>query len=823
MIKFRILLISIIMPFLVFSQTKETKTAFDIFNNYEYNKSINLLEKAYTKETDDNYKLEIVFKLGESYKFMSRYADALVQYERASRMEYGPKADYNYGKMLQMLGRYDEAERVLKDYLEESPSDERVNRILESINLAKQYESDKTDYKSRNLEELNTIYNDFAPSFFGKKESENVLVFTSTRLSKISTKEDEWLGTGFSNFYLSFLERKGNDILSVNSKWSQGVSFSNIINTNLHEGASTFTLSRNEVYFTRCDYSTEEESGCGIYYSKLEDGVWSNPVVVIESVNGSVAGHPAISNDGNKLVFSSDGFNTIGQKDLFYITKDRNGSWVSDKPKSLGRNINTKGNEMYPWIAENGDLYFSSDGHKGLGGLDIFVAKQTTRSWGKPVNLKSPINSPADDFGVVFNKQRSVGYISSNRQGGAGMDDIYEIRLLPLLYSLNGKVIDTNTGNKLSGVKIKLEGNDGTVNFVETNKDGDFVFNELVLKADVSYKLVLKLNKYLAQVASFTTLGIPLEQFAPVDGGYLAKSKLDVEMDHISDPIVLPHIEYDYNKSDLRDISKESLNNLIDILEENPSIVIKLRSHTDHKGGDKYNIDLSQRRAQSCVDYLISKGVEENRLVAEGMGEGNPFVIPENFESSFDNSTILTEDYIAKLDKVKEEEARQYNRRTDFKVLGQIVERQMPIDSTVAVGEDFSDHKMLDIDTIPDTSSRVEEVAAAKVNEETVKFYKMQSGDNFGDISKKFNITVKEIKALNGGLRATRPFDGMMVKVNLNADYTEFDTTHYRLQRADNTFEKLLEKTKLSEDDFFDLNPEFIEDNLRAGELVVVE
>jgi len=514
------------------------------------------------------------------------------------------------------------------------------------------------------------------------------------------------------------------------------------------------------------------------------------------------------------LVFSANGPESYGKNDLYFIKRNSDGTW-SDEPKNLGRRINTEMDEMYPWIDQKGNLYFASDGREGLGGLDVFYAPLTTRSWGLPVNMKTPLNSPADDFGLIFSEDKSIGYFSSNRNGGLGMDDIYEIRLLPFLYSLKGFVIDAKTGEKLPGVQLKIEGNDGSISFTQSNEDGSYLFDKNVLKGETSYKLLLKKSKYIAQIASFSTLGIPVEQFESVDEGYLAVSNLDIEMDHIADPVILPRIEYDFNKATLRPEAKRSLQDLVSVLEENPDIVISLRSHTDHIGNDEFNINLSQERAQSCVDFLISRGVDPNRLKAEGMGESEPFIIPKYFESSFEEGQVLTEQFISKLDKEKEEEARQYNRRTDFKVLGEIVRR------TVVEPDNDSivDNTMLvEIDT---TESRTE-VIAEEV-EEKVEFYELKDGDNFGSVASQFNISVKDLRELNGGLRATQPFTGLKLKVSLTADYSEFDSKHYRLQRKDNTFEKLLESSGLGEDEFFELNPDFIEDDLRAGTLIVIK
>jgi len=381
---------------------------------------------------------------------------------------------------------------------------------------------------------------------------------------------------------------------------------------------------------------------------------------------------------------------------------------------------------------------------------------------------------------------------------------------------LKGKTINSNTGKIIPNVKIKIEGNDGTVNFTSSNSKGEFEFGTKILRGDVTYKLVSKAKKYLAQVTSFSTLGIPIEEFEPSDNGYLHISNKDIEMDHISIPVVLPHIEYDYNSSKLRKVSEEALQQLVEVLGENPDIIISLRSHTDHIGGFEYNMKLSQARAQSCVDFLIAKGIDGKRLIAEGRGEKDPFEIPDNFESSFAPGTILTEKFVKSLSKPLEEEARQYNRRTDFKVLGEIIRKAT--DSTLENDSIPDETMIVEIDTV-DTNLPIEKIDKNK----PASFYELVDKDNYGTVARKFNISVKELKALNDGLRATRPFVGMKLKISLTADYTEFDKKHYRLQRADNTFEKIFRKLNITKDKFLELNPNFDEKDLKPGKLIIIK
>lgn len=794
------------------AQTTLTNNALTTFNSMEYSKAIMLLENAYGEEKNIEYRQKIIFSLAESYKNIAEYNKALNNYALAKDLGYGTEAELNYALMLQIVGETDKAEKIINDYIDEAPSDERAKKLKKSIVLSKK--KPNTDYQIINIEELNTKYNDFAPSFGGNSGSSNTLVFTSTRNNKTSIQEDKWLGTAYSNLYISKQERRYADELKNRSKWVHPVAFNNVINTEFHDGVSCFTKNRTEVYFTRCNYDSDSESGCGIYYSKLINGKWSNPIVIVKSEEGSISGHPAISPNGKVLVYSiSIVDNVVGEEiengggveshDLFMLSKLKDGSW-SNVPKSLGTDINTFGNEVYPWIDDNWNLYFASDGHPGLGGLDIFKSKFGVNTWGKPENLLAPINSSADDFKLIFNTDNSVGYLSSNRFGGLGMDDIYEVRLLPFYYAIEGRVIDKNTGKLLLGVNIRLEGNDGTISFAETDINGKYTFGKESLKGNVSYKLILKRNKYLAQISNITTFGVPIEQFEKTNKGYLATLKLNVEMDHISDPIVLPHIEYAFNSSELSKVAEKNLDLFVEVLEENKTIVVNLRSHTDHIGNNKSNMKLSQARAQSCVDYLVTRGIDKNRLVAKGMGETNPFEIPENFDSSFESGLVLVESYVSKLDKTLEEEARQYNRRTDFKVLGEVVRRTISTDSL----KDISDETIvMEIDTIIDSGAE----RGRDIYADITVFYTMLKADNYGTVARKYNISVKDLKLINDGLKATRPFEGMVLKVSLSYDYTEYDKKHYRLQRADNSMKKLLEKIGLTLSEFKLLNADFDE------------
>jgi peptidoglycan-associated lipoprotein len=347
-----------------------------------------------------------------------------------------------------------------------------------------------------------------------------------------------------------------------------------------------------------------------------------------------------------------------GGKDIWMVTRTGSGGAWS-KPKNPGPDINTPGNELFPYVRNDGTLYFSSDGLIGMGGLDIFKAvPQPDGSW-IVQNMKSPLNSSADDFGITFENENERGIFSSTRKGRSN-DELYEFEFPPLRFSITGLVKDEKTGAPITASTVSLIASDGSNLQTETGGGGDFKF---ALKPDVDYIFLASKTGYLNGKERETTKGQEKSR----------EFMVTILLTAIDKPIELPNIFYDFNKWDLRPESMVSLDKLVETLNDNPNVTIELMSHTDSRDTEEYNYDLSQKRAQSVVQYLIEKGIEPDRLSAKGYGESNPKVVDASVvsQASFLRiGTTLSEQYINSLASEEQKEiAHQINRRTEFKVL----------------------------------------------------------------------------------------------------------------------------------------------------------
>jgi peptidoglycan-associated lipoprotein len=404
--------------------------------------------------------------------------------------------------------------------------------------------------------------------------------------------------------------------------------------------------------------------GCKIYNAARKGTSWGDAteIAITGAVDSTSVGHPSISDDEMVLYFSANLPGGYGARDIWMIKRDKKNGPFNPAPINLGPEVNTPGNEVFPYVRNNGKLYFSSDYHIGMGGLDIFEAAPNAKTGKyKVTNLKSPINSNADDFGIIFEGEAERGFFSSSRKGGKGGDDIYQFSLPPLQYNVAGFVKNCKTDEIVVGAKILLKGSDGTSVEVVSEADGSYKF---VLTANTDYQLLASKEKYLNGNGGVSTKGLEENK----------DFKLDLCIDAVIEPIELPNIEYDLGKWDLRPESMVSLDKLVETLNNNPKIVIELGSHTDFRSDNKYNLDLSQKRAQSCVNYLIEKGIESDRLVAKGYGEEVPKKVDkklaERYAGFLKEGDLLTEKFIKTLSTVEEQEVcNQTNRRTEFKVL----------------------------------------------------------------------------------------------------------------------------------------------------------
>jgi peptidoglycan-associated lipoprotein len=417
-----------------------------------------------------------------------------------------------------------------------------------------------------------------------------------------------------------------------------------------------------EMVFTRCGVKKKVLMGCELYHSKKEGSNWSEPELLPFFVKDEgddstqvTVGHPALSADGKVLVFASDAEGGKGGRDLWKSTyDDEKKRWGA--PVNLG-DLNTQGDEMYPFIHNDGTLYFSSNGHIGMGGLDIFMAEAQGDVWGNVTNMRYPINSNGDDFAIIFEKEQEKGYFTSNREDGKGSDDIYSFLLPALKFTLCGTVTDFKTKDPINQATVSIVGTDGSSLETTTDAQGKYCFD---LSPATSYVITAgKKDEYLNKTGKTTTVGFEEDK----------DLVHDFELDPLKKVIDLPNIFYDLGKWELRPESKVALDGLLETLSDNPTIVIELGSHTDTRDSDAANLALSQKRAQSVVDYLVENGVPKERLVARGYGETTPKVL-DNAVGDFPAGSVINDAFIAKLSTTQlKEDAHQLNRRTEFKVL----------------------------------------------------------------------------------------------------------------------------------------------------------
>ncbi len=616
------------------------------FDAGEYYEAIDLYKDAYNK-VDREQKTAIFFKVGECYRIIGDAKAASLWYSKALREDYqDPVIFLRQGQMLLVNEKYTEAEDEFKKYRDLVPDDPRGEIGFESCQAAIVWTQNPTGYIIENMKVFNSRERDFSPAFVNESHTEVFL--TSTRDEASGDETHGATGQSFADMFSTSIDRKG--------KWSVPVPVESL-NSEFEDGTPNISSDFTKLYYTRCKKEKSQQLGCQVFESRSDGEGWQEATVVFEALGDSIStAHPAISPDDNTLYFVSDMPGGIGENDIWKVTQE-DGSW--GEPENLGEEINTPGNDLYPYVHPDGTLYFSSDSRVGLGGLDIYKARiDETGSW-MVENMRPPINSPDDDFGIVFEGDLERGFFSSSRKG-RGNDEIFSFVLPPLIFAVNGVVKDERTDQVLPGSKVKSVGSDGITVESTTGEDGTFHF---MLKTATDYVFIASFEGYLNGKERESTRGLDQSRDFEV-AIYLASTKRAIE---------LPNIFYDFAKWDLRPESMVSLDNLVETLNDNPNVTIELMSHTDSRGTPADNLELSQKRAQSVVDYLISKGIAADRLQAKGYGESQPKLVDEKLVATQDYleiDDVLTEAFINQLGSPElEEKAHQVNRRTEFKVL----------------------------------------------------------------------------------------------------------------------------------------------------------
>ncbi|MBN2667912.1 MAG: OmpA family protein [Bacteroidales bacterium] len=638
---------------LAYSQGKEELKAMEALELNEYASAIDLFKDAFVKTKDPVRIANISFYTGIAYMRKNEPKQAEKWFEKAIKVKYpDPIAVLYMADMQKKNGDFEEAIKTYAAYGKLVPNDEKAKIGIESCEMAARWIEKPTRYVVENMPLFNSKDMDFSPTW-GKKDY-RIVLFSSTRSGSKGDETHAVTGFGFTDIYTVTQDRKG--------KWSEPAPMpGETVNTDNDEGASTVTEKGTMMYFTRCEVEKNRSLGCKIYEAPRRGiSFEAGEAITFPGSDTASYGHPSIDSKEMTLYFAADLPGGYGGKDIWMMTRSKKTSPFGE-PINLGPEINTPGNEVYPVIRSNGELYFSSDYHAGMGGLDIFKAVLDKASGKYTVsNMKYPINSPADDFGIIFKGNSEQGFFTSSRPGGKGAEDIYQFNLPPLQFTIKGVVKDEKTEIPLVGAKVELRGSDGTAEETITAADGSYEFK---LKPNVDYQLLSKMEKYLNGKGGESTKGIEEDKDFVVD----------ISMKPIWKPIKIPNILYEYTKADLLPESMASLDNLVEILNDNPNIIIELGSHTDFRGSDQANRELAQKRAQSVVDYLITKGIAKERLVAKGYGEAEPASVSKEDADRYEflkEGDVLTEQFIKTLATVEEQEvAHQMNRRTELKVL----------------------------------------------------------------------------------------------------------------------------------------------------------
>jgi peptidoglycan-associated lipoprotein len=649
--RFLLLIIILVIAFPLESTAQKRKAdrAYSAFAAGEYYDAIDQFKDAYskTKKADKNSRTELVFMIAECYRLTNDPKNAETWYKLAVRSSYSrPDAQYWLAESLKKNGKHQMAIDEFKKYKQIASSDARADQEIRSCELAIEWMRNPEPYKIDDLKDINSKESDFSPSF--GRDDFGMIYFTSSRDDASGTKTHGATGQNYTDIFESRVDKK--------SKWSTPVPVE-VINSEFEDGTPSFSSDYKELYFTRCEAGKREKKGCIIMHSKKTGETWSDPKNIGILSDSVVAAHPSISHNGSTLYFVSDIAGGSGKKDIWKVTRSGGGAW--SKPVNLGPDINTPGEELFPYEREDGTLYFSSDGLIGMGGLDIFKAKpQPDGSWSVQ-NMRPPINSFADDFGITFENGNERGIFSSTRKG-KGNDELYFFELPPLKFSVTGLVKDEKTGSAITGSLVQLIASDGSNLQAETGSGGDFKFT---LKANVDYIFLASKRGYLNGKEKETTKGQEKSR----------EFMVSILLTAIDKPIELPNILYDFGKWDLRPESMVSLDKLVETLFDNPNVTIELMSHTDSRDTEEYNQDLSQKRAQVVVQYLIEKGIEPERLSAKGYGESTPKIVDAMISSQnpfLKTGTSLSEQYINTLANEEQKEiAHQINRRTEFRVL----------------------------------------------------------------------------------------------------------------------------------------------------------
>jgi peptidoglycan-associated lipoprotein len=618
----------------------------------EYYDAAGMYRKLYskTKPKDKDKRAYIAYRMGLCNQKINNVPRAISAYMSALRYEYPDSLLYlRIARTMHTAGRYSEAIKYYNEFLALNPASQVALNGVKGCEMADSLRNNPTLYQVKRADIFNSNHSEFGPMLGGKDNDE--LYFASSRAKKVN-KDSVSMITGLltNDFYVAKKDEKGT--------WQKPEKLEDAVNTDYDEGLPSFSKDGNTMYYTYCASDSQATKPSEIYISTRGGAAWGigQKAEILKDSLTSV-GHPSVSPDGKYLYFVSD-VNSYGGKDIFRarLVGERDFAGV----ENLGPEINSEGDEMFPYIRDSVTLYFASDGHPGLGGLDLFKATldSETNKW-KVENMGTPINSSGDDFGITFEGSRERGFFSSNRNDARGYDHIYSMEKPTVTIFIEGYVSDPDE-NPLDSAIVRIVGKDGLNEKVFAKVDGLY---RIEIERDISYVMMAGAPGHLNQNIELKT--DPEEKSET----YF----VDFYLPPIDRPTVVENIFYDFDKATLRPESKEALDEIVKVLNDNPHITIEMGAHTDRKGAAKYNEGLGKRRAQSVVDYLISTGIAADRLTAKGYGKSAPKTVTKKMAEEHDflnEGDVLTEEYILTLTPGQQEIADQYNRRTEFTVTG---------------------------------------------------------------------------------------------------------------------------------------------------------
>ncbi len=607
-------------------------------------------KKAYSRTAikDKPKRGERAWKMAECYRRINYSAKAMGAYQNAVRYLYSDSmAVFYLAKMQQMQGDYKNAMKNYEAFLDSVPGDPLALNGMQGCQLAQIWKKHPTNYTVKKEALFNSRRTDISPVLQG--DDWDQLYITTTRPQTTGDEVSGITGTKYADIFMSHKDDK--------EKWSQPEALESEVNSEYDDGVCAFTPDGKTMYFTRCTFDPDYPRYAEIYKSERSDAAWSKPTpFVISSDTLSSYAHPAVSPDGEWLYFVSDMPGGVGGLDIWRIAIGDRGA---GEIENLGEPINTAGDEMFPTFRPNGDLYFSSDGHPGMGGLDLFCASLDSLGAWNVENLKYPMNSSGDDFGMTFRGPHNDGFFSSSRGDARGWDHIYSFFCPEVIQTVKGWVYEKD-GYELPAAVVYMVGNDGTNLKLSVRGDGSF---EQVIQPNVDYVFLGTCKGYLNHKEDLRV------DTSSVSNEYV----LQFALSSITAPVLIRNVFYEFDRAEITPESSLALDSLVDLLNENPNVTIELSSHCDYRGSDEYNMNLSQRRAESVVRYLIGHGIAMNRLTPVGYGESRPKVVTRKINEQnpwLEIGDTLTEEFIRALpDDDKQEICNALNRRTEFRVL----------------------------------------------------------------------------------------------------------------------------------------------------------